>query len=131
MYGKRARVEQETASKIAETCGGIPLVLHSLASWHDNPAELVEMLATASWKQKFELFSRIPNAEEDQKIDVRLDTCFNRLDQSLQDTLVSLSLFRGHFTAAKAVDVFDQAELDGHILKLKCRNLFWKRTPLT
>ena len=128
VYGKRARVEQETASKVAETCGGIPLVLHSLASWHDNPAELVEMLATASSKQKFELFSRIPTAKEDQKIDVRLDTCFNRLDQSLQDTLVSLSLFRGHFTAAKAVDVFDQAELDGHILKLVQKSFLEENT---
>ena len=111
-------VEKETAYKIAQFCGGIPLVLHSLASWHDHPSDLVEMLT----KEAFDLFTRISTASEHNKIKVCLDACFNRLDAHMQDTLVSLALFRGLFTISRAVEVFQSAEIRSTISELAQRS---------
>ena len=122
-YGNSIQVEKEIAYKIASFCDGIPLALISLASWHDHPPDLVEMMTNAKPKQRYEKFTRIPNADESKKIDVCLDASFNRLDPNLQDTLISLSLFRGHFTMSTAVDVFySKTGLKGHILELAQRS---------
>ena len=119
-------VEKETAYKIAQFCNGIPLVLRSLASWEDHPPALVEMITKANPKQQFELFTRIRTAAEDKKIDVCLDACFNRLDGPLQDTLVSLTFFRGYFTMSRAVEVFKSDELRGSISDLAQRSFLEK-----
>ena len=110
VYGETP-LAKEAANKIAEFCNGIPLVLRSLASWQDNPPNLVDMLTNVHPKHPFELFSKIPNATKENKISVCLDACFNRLDAHLQDSLVSLALFRGLFTISRAVDVFHRAGL--------------------
>ena len=123
IYGNRAQVEEETAYKIADACGGVPLALHSLASWQDNPVDLVEMITTATSMQQFELFTRIPHDDEGMKIGVRLDACFDRLDAHLQDTLISFTLFRGLFTEYKANEVFHLTELTGQLLELAQRSL--------
>ena len=115
-------IEKEAAYKIAQFCGGIPLVLCTLASWKDHPSDLVEMLTKSDPKQAFELFARIPSATEDAKIKVCLDACFNRLDAQMQDTLVSLALFRGLFTIPRAVEVFRSAELRSTIPELARRS---------
>ena len=119
-------VDKETAYKIAKFCNGIPLVLRSLASWEDHPPALVEMITNANPKQQFELFTRIPTAAEDKKIDVCLDACFNRLRGHLQDTLVSLTVFRGLFTMSTAAKVFKSDELRGSISELAQRSFLEK-----
>ena len=121
-YGN-IQVEKEFAEKIIDFCDGIPLALIILASWHDHPPDLVQMMTKANPKQRYEKFTRIPNTDESKKIDVCLDASFNRLDPNLQDTLISLTLFRGHFTMSTAVDVFhSNTELEGHILELAQRS---------
>ena len=121
LYGDTP-LEKETAYKIAHFCGGIPLVLSSLASWKDKPSDLLEMLTKADPKETFELFARIPTAPEDKKIEVCLDACFNRLNSQQQNALVSLALFRGVFTMSRAVEIFKSDELTGHISELAQRS---------
>ncbi|KAL9986236.1 hypothetical protein ACROYT_G000347 [Oculina patagonica] len=115
-------IAKETAYKIAQFCGGIPLVLCTLASWQDHPSDLLEMLTKADPKHAFELLTRISTASEDNKIKVCLDACFNRLDEPMQDTLVSLALFRGLFTLQRAVDVFQSPEIKTTISELARRS---------
>ena len=118
VYGDQTKVEKQTAYKIAQLCGGIPLALTSLASWRDHPPDLVQMMTNANPKKRYEKFRKIPNADEDKKIDVCLDACFNRLDAHLQEALISLTLFRGLFSMTTAVDVFHSKELECQILEL-------------
>ncbi len=115
-------VEKETAYKIAQFCGGIPLVLCYLASWQDHPSVLLEMLTKADSKHAFELFTLIPTAPKENKIKVCVDACFNRLDEHMQDTLVSLALFRGLFTLQRAVEVFQSPEIKTTISELARRS---------
>ena len=122
-YGNAIQVEKEIAYKVADFCNGIPLALISLASWHDHPPDLVRMMTNADSKQRFEKFIKIPNADGNKKIDVCLDASFDRLDPNLQNTLISLTLFRGHFTMSTAVEVFhSNTKLEGHILELAQRS---------
>ena len=127
-------VEKETAYKIAQFCGGIPLVLYSLASWKDPPLALVKMLTNADPKEAFELFTRISTAPKHNKIKVCLAACFNRLDAHMQDTLVSLAFFRGFFTMSRAVEVLQSANLRDNISELAQRsfleqNIFDPHSP--
>ncbi len=115
-------VEKETAYKIAQFCGGIPLILCTLASLQDHPSDLLEMRTKADLKHAFELFTRISTTPEDNKIKVCLDACFNRLDESMQDTLVSLALFRGLFTIQRAIEVFQSPEMKTTISELARRS---------
>ncbi|KAL9986233.1 hypothetical protein ACROYT_G000344 [Oculina patagonica] len=115
-------VAKETAYKIAQFCGGIPLVLCTLASWQDHPSDCLEMLTKADQKDVFELLTRISTASENNKIKVCLDACFNRLDEHMQDTLVSLALFRGLFTLQRAVEVFQSPEIKTTITELARRS---------
>ena len=111
------------AEKIIDFCDGIPLALIILASWQDHPPDLVQMMTNANPKQRYEKFARIPNPDESKKIGVCLDASFNRLDPYLQDTLISLTLFTGHFTMSTAVEVFhSKTELESHILELAQRS---------
>ena len=134
VYGD-TQIDKENAYKIAQFCGGIPLVLRSLASWQDNPSDLVEMITSSRPKKAFKFFTGIPTATEDKKIKVCLDACFNRLDVHLQDSLVSLTLFRGLFTVPNAVEIFHPAGLtDTQISELAQRsfleqNILHSRAP--
>ena len=121
-YGNRALVEKESAKTIADACDGVPLALVSLASSVDHPEDLVEMITT-NQKHPFELFSIMSNADGvDETIDIRFNACFNRLDQHLQDSLISLTLFRGPFTMSKAVEIFQFELLRDQILALALRS---------
>ena len=112
-------LEKETACKIAHCCGGIPFVLFALAAWQDNPTDLLEMLTNPDRKEKF---TRISDATEDEKIDVCIDVCFKRLDIHHQNTLVSLTVFRGLFTTSRASRILKSAELRGAIDELARRS---------
>ena len=120
VYGDQIHLEKETADNIAKFCSGIPHALVILASQRDVPADLVEMMTRANAKQKLEKFTRIPIAGEDKKLDVCLDACFDRLDPHLQDTLATLTLFRGRFAMQTAVKVFPG--ITGEILELAQRS---------
>lgn len=108
-------LQEETARKIAHCCGGIPFVLFALAAWQDNPSDLLEMLTNLNRKEKF---ARISDATEDEKIDVCIDVCFNRLNTHHQNSLVSLTVFRGLFTISRASRILKSAELRGAIEEL-------------
>ncbi len=125
VYGD-TRVDKATAGKIAQFCDGIPLILRSLASCEEHPPTLVHMFTNANPEEQFELFTRIPTATEDKKIDACLNACFNRLDAPLQDTLVSLTLFRGLFTMSRAEEVFHSAKLKVSISTLAQRSFLEK-----
>jgi len=122
VYGNRSEVRKEIAYKIAAFCSGIPHALTILASQQDHPPDLVRMMTNANPRQQYEKFTRIASADEDKKIDVCLDACFNRLEPQLQDTLISLTLFRGPFTMQTAEKVFQTGGLAGEVLELAQRS---------
>ena len=122
VYGDHYQLEKKTADKITQFCGGIPYALIILASQLDNPPDLVEMTTNADARKKFEKFTRIPKADELKTLKVCLDACFERLDPHLQDTLVSLTLFRGRFTISAAEKVFHTKEISDQILELTKRS---------
>ena len=128
VYGDQYQLEKETANKIAQFCGGIPHALNILASQMDFPLDLVEMMTNANPTKKFEIFRRIPQAEEDKKLDVCLDACFERLDPHLQATLVSLTLFRGRFTISTVEEVFKPKKVSDQILELRKRSFLEHNT---
>ena len=122
VYGDHYQLERETADKITQFCDGSPYALIILASQLDNPPDLVEMMTNADARTKFEKFTRIPEAHGLIKLKVCLDACFERLDPCLQDTLVSLTLFRGRFTISAVENVFHSKEKSHQILELTKRS---------
>ena len=116
------QLDEEIASKIAGFCDGIPLALISLASWQDHPPDLVEMMTNANPEEKYKKFITIPKTDTSKKIDVCLDACFYRLDQDLRNTVICLSLFKGHFTMSTAQGVFRSEGLTRRILELANRS---------
>ena len=122
IYGDQYQLEKETSDKIAQFCSGIPLALNIVASQREFPPDLVEMMTNANPRKKYEKFTRIPIANKGKKFDVFLDACFERLDPHLQDTLVSLTLFRGRFTISNVEEVFHSKEVSHQILELTKRS---------
>ena len=128
LFGNQYQLEKETSNKIAQFCGGNPHALNILASQMDFPLDLVEMMTNANPTKKFEIFTRIPHAEEDKKLDVCLDACFERLDPHLQATLVSLTLFRGRFTISTVEEVFKPKKVSDQISELRKRSFLEQNT---
>ena len=122
VYGTQYQLKRETSDKIAQFCNGIPHALNIVASQGEFPPDLVEMMTNANPRKKYEKFTRIPIANKDKKLDVCLDACFERLDPHLQDTLVSLTLFRGRFTISNVEEVFHSKEVSHQILELTKRS---------
>ena len=120
------QLDEEIAYKIAGFCDGIPLALISLASWQDHPPDLVQMMTNAKPKDQFKKFIAIPDTDASKKIDVCLDACFYRLDQDLRNTVICLSLFKGHFTMSTAQGVFRSEGLKRRILELANRSFLEK-----
>ena len=120
------QLDEEIAYKIAGFCDGIPLALISLASWQDHPPDLVQMMTNANPKDQFKKFIAIPETDASKKIDVCLDACFYRLDQDLRNTVICLSLFKGHFTMSTAQGVFRSEGLKRRILELANRSFLEK-----
>ena len=125
-FGPDIELEEETAGEIAEFFGGFPLALISLASWGDHPADLAQMMKNADVKRRYKKLAEIPITDSSKKIDACFDPCFCILDQNLQDTLIRLALFRGHFTLITAKTVFPSEEVEDHVLKLARRSLLQK-----
>ena len=116
------QLDEDIADEIARFCDNIPLVLISLASWQDPPADLVEMMTDANQNDQYEKFITIPTTDKSKKIEVCLDACFYRLNQDLRHTLICLSLFKGHFTMSTAQVVFRSEGLKRRILELANRS---------
>ena len=122
VYGARYQLKRETSDKIAHFCSGIPHALNILASQGRFPVDLVEMMTNANPRKIYQKFTEIRHADEDKKLDICLDACFERLDPHLQDTLVSLTLFRGRFTISNVVEVLHSKEVSHQIFELTRRS---------
>lgn len=70
-----------------------------------------------------EKFIRILDVIEDEKIDVCIDVCFNRLDICYQNIFVFLIVFRGFFIILRVLRILKFVELRGVIDEL-VRRLF-------
>lgn len=70
-----------------------------------------------------EKFIRILDVIEDEKIDVCIDVCFNRLDIYYQNIFVFLIVFRGFFIILRVLRILKFVELRGVIDEL-VRRLF-------
>ena len=97
-----------------------------LFPWQDHPPDLVEMMTNANPEEKYKKFITIPKTDTCKKIDVCLDACFYRLDQDLRNTVICLSLFKGHFTMSTAQGVFRSEGLKRRNLELANRSFLEK-----
>ena len=105
------------AYRLSEICGGIPLVLYTLALSHRDQLSLVKHMSGSPTEEKFDLLRMIQSVPEDQKICVCLDICFGRLIEQEQKTLITLALLRERFTLSGAAQIFRSTALSEHQLK--------------
>ena len=98
------------ADQLSDFCSGIPLVLYTLiSSQNDLESRLLQMKISPP-EEIFEHLKEIKVVPEEEKINVCLDVCFDRLSPQKQNTLVSLTLLKGWFTPSGAAKVFQSTE---------------------
>ena len=130
---KNRPVDKKWADQLSDVCSGIPLVLYTLiSSQNDLKSRLLQMTISPP-DEIFELLKRIKVVPEEEKINVCLDVCFNRLSPQKQNTLVSLSLLKGWFTPSGAAKVFQsthssERQLIGEVLELANCSLLVQNT---
>ena len=107
---KNRHVDKAWADQLSDFCSGIPLVLYTLiSSQNDLESRLLRMKSSPP-EEIFELLKKIKVVPEEEKINVCLDVCFDRLSPQKQNTLVSLTLLKGWFTPSGAAKVFQSTE---------------------
>ena len=107
---KNRHVDKAWADQLSDFCSGIPLVLYTLiSSQNDLESRLLHMKSSPP-EEIFELLKKIKVVPEEEKINVCLDVCFDRLSPQKKNTLVSLTLLKGWFTPSGAAKVFQSTE---------------------
>ena len=114
---KEGEVNQQHAYQLSEICGGIPLVLYTLALSHQNLLDLVARMRCSRPNDAFEFLRKIQAVPTEKKIDVCLDICFDRLSAEEKNTLITLALLRGRFTLPRAEQIFQSLMPREHQLK--------------
>ena len=103
-------VDETWADQLSEICSGIPLVLYTLISSQDDLVSRLLHLSSSPPEESFEHLQKIAVVPEEEKINVCLDVCFERLSPQEQNTLVSLTLLKGWFIPSGAAKVFQSTE---------------------
>ena len=103
-------VDETWADQLSEICSGIPLVLYTLISSQDDLVSRLLHLSSSPPEESLEHLQKIAVVPEEEKINVCLDVCFERLSPQEQNTLVSLTLLKGWFTPSGAAKVFQSTE---------------------
>ena len=107
---KNRHVDKTWAGQLSDFCSGIPLVLYTLiSSQYDLAGRLLHMKISPP-EEIFEHLTKIKVVPEEEKINVCLDVCFDRLSPQQQNTLVSLTHLKGWFTQSGAAKVFQSTE---------------------
>ena len=114
---KDRKVNTTQADGFSEICSGIPLVLYTLASYHSNLPSLLEEMSCSSPQEKFDFLTKIQTVSADQKIDVCIDHCFERLVSIEKCALIRFALLRRRFSLSEAVEIFQSTEMSASQLR--------------
>ena len=99
-------ISDEKSEELCEICSGIPLVLHTLMSSHEDLIGLLDHVGKKDPQKKAIFLRQMRTVAKEKKIEFCLDVCFQRLTPQAQLTLLCLSLYRGLFTPDKAAKIF-------------------------
>ena len=105
------KISDEKSEKLCEISSGIPLVLHTLLSSHEDLIGLLDLL------RKEDFLHNMKTVPWKRKIEFCLDVCFQRLTPQGRLTLLRLCLYRGLFTPHKAAKIFCSSESSEHNLR--------------
>ena len=104
------KISDETSKELCEICSGIPLVLHTLMSSHDDLIGLLDHVRKKDPEKKADFLRSMKAVPKEKKIEFCLDVCFQRLKTEERVTLLRLCLYKGFFTPDKAAKIFCSAK---------------------
>ncbi|XP_074629768.1 uncharacterized protein LOC141887399 isoform X3 [Acropora palmata] len=104
------KISDEKSEELCEICSGIPLVLHTLMSSHEDLIGLLDHVGRKNPKKKANFLRNMKIVPKEKKIEFCLDDCFQRLTPQERLTLLRLCHFRGLFTPDKAAKIFCRAK---------------------
>ncbi|XP_044172418.1 uncharacterized protein LOC114958690 [Acropora millepora] len=104
------KISDEKSEGLCEICSGIPLVLYSLMSSHENLIGLLDHVGRKDPQKKANFLRNMKIVPKEKKIEFCLDDCFQRLTPQERLTLLRLCHFRGLFTPDKAEKIFCSPE---------------------
>ena len=114
---KDRQVDTTQAHDLSEICSGIPLVLYTLASSHNNLLSLLKEMTCSSPQEKFEFLTKIQTERGNMKINVCIDYCFERLDWKEKCALIRFALLRRRFSLCEAEKIFQSTEMSASQLR--------------
>ncbi|XP_067056305.1 uncharacterized protein [Acropora muricata] len=127
-YGEK--ISDEQSEELCEICSGIPLVLHTLMSSHEDLIGLIDLARKKDPGKKAAFLRNMKTMQRKRKIEICLDVCFQRLRPQVRLTLLRLCLYRGLFTPAKVAKIFcspvssePEHDLGDYVLELGRCNL--------
>ena len=106
------RISVEQSEELCKICSGIPLVLHTLISLQED----LKCFVKSPPEERTNFLWKMKTVPKEDKIEVCLNHCFQRLTPQAQLTLLSLCLYRGLFTPEKAAKIFCSPESSEHNL---------------
>ena len=122
------KISEKKSEELCEICSGIPLVLHTLMSSHEDLIGLLDHVRKKDPQKKAEFLRSMRAVPKEKKIEFCLDVCFRRLTTQGRLTLLSLCLYRGLFTPDKAAKIFcspksSEDDFRGNVFELGRCNL--------
>ena len=114
---KDRQVNITQAHDLSEICSGIPLVLYTLASSHNNLLSLFKEMTCSLPQEKFEFLTEIQTVSENMKINVCIDYCFERLVSKEKCALIRFALLRRRFSLCEAEKIFQSTEMSASRLR--------------
>ena len=114
---KDRQVDTTQAHDLSEICSGIPLVLYTLASSHNNLPSLLKEMTCSSPQEKFEFLTKIQTVSENMKINVCIDYYFERLVWKEKCALIRFALLRRPFSLCEAEKIFQSTEMSASQLR--------------
>ena len=114
---KDRQVDTTQAHDLSEICSGIPLVLYTLASSHNNLLSLLKEMTCSSPQEKFEFLTKIQTVSENMKINVCIDHCFERLGLEEKCALIRFASLRRRFSLCEAEKIFQSTEMSASQLR--------------
>ena len=107
------RISIEESEELCKSCSGIPLVLHTLISLQED----LKCFVKSPPEERTNFLWKMKTVPKEDKIEVCLNHCFQRLTPQAQLTLLSLCLYKGLFTPEKAAKIFCSPESSEHNLR--------------
>ncbi|XP_067056361.1 uncharacterized protein [Acropora muricata] len=107
------KISVELSEELCKSCSGIPLVLHTLISLQKD----LKCFAKSPPEERTKFLWKMKAVPREEKIEVCLNHCFQRLTPQAQLTLLRLCLYKGLFTPDKAAEIFCSLESSEYNLR--------------